>query len=368
MNFKYRYPIGIDIREGGIYATQFKQTTRRLLAVRGFVKRDVNGEGTDEISEETLVSALKEVSQNRSFSGKKAVIHIPVKELISFPIQFELEGKETLEMAILRKSQEYLSQPIEESVIDSPSIIALSHDKSAPKYKAIVVAAPKERVAYFLDILKKAGLFLEAIDFPVCSLYRLHRYLYEVKGDPIILCHIGEGHSMISIFTREGLFAERHVPWGIQVLVKKIMSNLELSGDKKQAMLLLQRFGLINEDGHVEDDNTTAEPETMGTMYRAIHQILTPYIEELVDELHKMIGYMRSEEQSQVPEKIYIYGQGATVNYLDLYVEKRFNIPTELVSPLKRSGFDMGGVMDAHDEGGSFALSMGLAMRKVKRL
>ena len=247
MNLKYCYPIGIDISEGSIYATQVKRTQRRGLAVRGFMKRRLNGEGPDEMPQDALVSVLKEVSKNRSFLGKKAVIHLPAKDLISFPIQFELKGNETLEGAILKKSQEYLSQPIEESVVDSPSIITLSTDTSAPTYKAIVVAAQRARVAYFLDILKKAGLFLEAVDFPVCSLNRLHLYLYGIKENPIILCHIGEYHSIISILTQEGIFAERNVPWGTKLLIKKIMGNLELSGDKKQAMLLLQRFGLFVE-------------------------------------------------------------------------------------------------------------------------
>ena len=100
-------------------------------------------------------------------------------------------------------------------------------------------------------------------------------------------------------------------------------------------------------------------------MYRAIYQIITPYIEELIDEFHQMIGYLRSDERHALFEGIYIYGPGALIHHLDSYIEGRLNMPTKLLNPMTKLGFPGDNNLMDRSEGAPFALSLGLAMRKV---
>jgi len=100
-------------------------------------------------------------------------------------------------------------------------------------------------------------------------------------------------------------------------------------------------------------------------MYRAVYQIITPYIEGLIDEFHKIIGYLRSEEHNAFFEGIYIYGQGAMIQSLDAYIEKQMNIPTKRSDPLQKLAMPEDSMMDDMTGGMSYALSLGLAMRRV---
>ena len=101
---------------------------------------------------------------------------------------------------------------------------------------------------------------------------------------------------------------------------------------------------------------------------RCVYQILSPFIETLIYELHKIIGYVRSEEQLARFEGIYIYGQGAFINSLDRFLEKRLNIPARTVNLLEStSGLDRL-ISFENSEVHPFAIAMGLAMRKVKWL
>ena len=87
--------------------------------------------------------------------------------------------------------------------------------------------------------------------------------------------------------------------------------------------------------------------------------------EELVDEFHKIIGYVRSEDTNIVFEGLYLYGQGILIRNLDGYIEKRIGIRTKTVNALEVLELSEGSFPPDFSEYASFALALGLAMRKV---
>lgn len=370
LSLNYKFPIGIDIADNHIYAVQFKKT-REGLMVRGLVHREFD-KGSKEFFEasDVFISVLKEIVKNKRFHGKRVVIKFPSKYVFSFPISFEVTSERTLEDAILQEAKNYLSFPIEEAVIDYPSIQPLSSD-DPNKYKAIVIAVQRDQMEQYLSILKQAGMIVEAIDFALSSLVRIHNYLYSIDNNPIILCNIGQKQSLLSTITKDIIYAHRNVGWGIQTLVNKIRTNLEISGDDKQVKAMLKKYGLFYEDyinsknkkaGENDDDNMT-----IGT-YRAIYQILSPYIDELIYEIHQIIGYVRSDQQITAFEGVYIYGEAPFIHFMDHYLEKRLNIPTHIINPMTKVALADKRILIELTEGAPFALAMGLAMRKVKWL
>jgi len=129
---------------------------------------------------------------------------------------------------------------------------------------------------------------------------------------------------------------------------------------------MLQTHGLVYEDRENVDNGTdqTDDP-TLANIRRAIYQIITPSVDELVYEFHKMISYVRSEEQSPVFEGIYIYGCAAQIHHLDRYLQKRLGIPSKLINPLKKLELIDDRILPHVVEGAPFALALGLAMRKM---
>jgi len=272
---------------------------------------------------------------------------------------------ESLEEAILRESREYLPFPLEDAILDYPSIVPLSQEKPH-RYKAIIVAIRRDHIDQYLQMLKKAGLVVEAVDFGVCSLIRLHEYLYGVSDNPIILCNVGFTQSMLSVVTKESILAQRNVPWGGQTLLNKVVSNLELFNEKDKAKILLQKYGLLYE-AREQGFNGTDLPEEgkMDSMQRTIYQIVSPYIEELIYELHKIIGYVMPEVQNAAFEGIYMYGLASFIHHMDGYLASRLNIPTKLINPMTKMSLSHENLLPDVSEGAPFALAIGLAMRKV---
>lgn len=363
-NFKSTYPIGIDIGDQTIYAVQLKET-RQGLAVRGLAHREfeLGAEGIFETGD-ALISELEEALKNKAFRGKRVVVHFPPENIISFPIYFQVGKAETLEEAILRESEQHLSFPIEEAIIDYPSIISLPSGE-ANKYKASVIAAHKDQMKKYLLMLNEAGLTVEAVDGGISSLIHLHRYLYELNSNPIVLCNIGYTGSILSVVTRDRILVQRSLPWGIQILLRKVQENLELS--KFKSKTLLKQYGVLyKDDTSLDDGEDLSDRDTTGdSMSRAIYQMVTPYLAELIYEFHNIIGYVISEEQDAVLERIYIYGQGSFIRHMDHYLEKQLNIPTTLINPITKVSLPDDAILPDVSEGASFALALGLAMRKV---
>jgi type IV pilus assembly protein PilM len=365
LKLKSTYPIGLDIGNRHIYAAQMKES-RQGSAIRGLWHRELNGDG-ENLSEksDSLVPLLREICKGRRFRGKKVIVNMPSQHLSSFPLQFQVGASEALEEAIVRESAKYVAFPMEEAVIDYPSIISLAVP-DGNQYGATIIATRRDHIQQYLNMLKQAGLVAEAFDSGVCALIRLHHSLHDTTDNPVVLCNIGHTQSLLSIVTKDNILAHHHVSWGTQMLLRKLLINLEHLGGENKAEILLTKYGLLYEDRDNCEDGMDGNADTeTDNMLRAIFQIITPYIEEVIHEVHKIIAYVRSEISNPIFEGIYMYGQATRIRNLDRYIERRLNIPTTLVNPLANPTLSDEDILPEPSEGAPFALALGLAMRKV---
>jgi type IV pilus assembly protein PilM len=365
LKLKSTYPIGIDIQNRHIYAAQFKKS-RKGLVVRGLWHKGLNDEVDNlDNAHDVLIPLFKEIAKSKRFQEKKVIMHPPFQEIFTFPIRFRMSEGDDVEELIVRETKKYMPFPIEDAVIDYPSI------SSAPsgghyQYTVTIVASRRDHIEHYLNMLKKAGLSAVTIDFSVSALLRLHQFLSTPSENPIILGNIGHTESLLSIVTKEDILAQRIVTWGIQPLVDKLRANFEHLGEENKAKMLLTNYGLRYEDRlESEKRSDISEKTEMDSMLKVIYQLVTPYIEELIHECHKLMAYVRSETQNPTFETAYLYGLANMIGNLDGYMQNRLQLPTILVNPIRENGFQHNGTITDVSEGANFALALGLAMRKV---
>jgi type IV pilus assembly protein PilM len=365
LNIGARYPIGINIGMHHIYAAQIK-VTRKGVTVTGLDHRElIAGTGADPDENPELISACSEMSKNRRFRGKSVALHLPDKNISVFPIRFKVGRGETMAQVILRECRKHLSFPVEEAVIDYPSV-SPAPVSGADTYKATIIAARREVIQGYIDLMKQAGLTVEAVDFPVSSLLRLHTHIHDAVRGPIILCNIGREQSLFSAVSQDSILALRNIPWGVQPLLSEISANLEHMTGKDNIAFLLKSYGLGYEnrysDEHKDDRSRDASRSETS---RAIYQTITPYIDELVYEFHKMIGHGKAEEQYTEFEGIHMYGFASWIHWVGPYFEKRLGIPTRVLNPFKHLDITDKLLLPQLSDGAPFALALGLSLRKI---
>jgi type IV pilus assembly protein PilM len=365
---KAKYPIGIDIGDKYIFAAQLKKT-RLGLTVRDLFYQELNLVQQDSVETDTaLIQAFKAVAKHSGFKGKSVTIHLPSRQVYTFPINFEVDAGETLDVAIVRECRKYLSFPVEKAVIDYPSIVDISSGENR-KFKASIIAAQRDQIDRHLRLLKAAGLSVNIIDFDLLSLLRLHRYLYSIKDDPVIFCNIGYRRSLMAIVTKDSILAHRNTHWGIQGLINRLETNFDFSDNSEQAAAMLNQYGLQYES-HLETsaalpDNQKEDEDDDQRIYRTVFQVLTPYVDVLIHEFHQTIGYVRSELQSARFDALFLYGKAGGINSLSQYLEKRLDIPVTCMNPMLKLTLSDGSILSDPARGAPFALALGLAMRKV---
>jgi type IV pilus assembly protein PilM len=308
---------------------------------------------------------LEEVRKSGQFSGRRAVVHIPPRNVFTFPIHFQVGATETVEEAIVRETREHLSFPIEEAIIDYPSIVPL-RSGDGDTHKAAVIAIHRDHLNRYLRVLKQAGLSVDAVDFGVSALLRLHNHLYEPLRNPAILCAVGHTQSLLSAVTEERILVQHDIPWGIEPLIEKILRNLTYFDSRTKAKTMVKQYGLLYEEQEKGDERAGfGENITADNISRALYQITAPYMEDLVNALHRIVGFVRAEEINGGIKGIYLYGQASFIRHLDRYLERRINIPTTVVNPLTAISLARKSILPDLAEGAPYALALGLAMRKV---
>lgn len=367
-NLNNRYPIGIDINDQNIYATQF-QKTRQGLAIRGLYHRKLASAHKDSPEpDDALIPVLKEIAKNKRFRGKSVAIHLPARHVYCFPVTFEIDAEETLKDGIARECRRHLSFPLKEAVIDYPSIIDISTGKNK-KFNAIIIAVRRDHIEQYSFLLKRAGLRVETIDFNLSSLLRLHHYLFSPKDAPLILCNIGHSQSIIAVVTKNSILAQRNTSWGIKHLLDSLKTNLELSGNSEQTLGILKKYGLnyehqISSGGGVSAEENGDRNDEM-EISRTVFQILAPCVDGLMHEFYQITGYVGSEIQKIKFEEINMYGQASSINFLGQYIRRKFDIPTKCINPMIKLSLSDNSLLPDTAEGAPFALALGLAMRKV---
>ncbi len=352
------YPIGIDIDASCLTAAQFRKT-RRGIQLRRLFYQPLPATTLED--DALLTHALKSVVASGFFKGSRVAVNLPFRDLSVFPVHFQLVGEEDPEEAIVREALKFLPYPAEEAIIDYPSLMMKSGTCDVT-----VVAVRRRVMARWLAILQSAGLTAEVMEFNVSSLVRLHRTLFPGDGQSDLLCHIGRTQTLLSVATGEGILCLAEISWGLQSLWNKIETQLELSDAAGSAINLLKTYGLAYREGEAVppcagEENT---PDARD-MCRVIFQIIAPAVDELVYEVHKTIGYLRSLQNDAVLGKVYLYGLAGLIYHLDRYLEKYIGLPAQNVDVLANMMHISGHGPSDIPEGVSPVPALGLAMREL---
>ncbi len=330
-------PIAFDIRSSWVDVVQIRKN-RTGISIHHMARHPVAPGGTtQEPSFHHLPPLLKTILKERSFKGRKAMVHMPGEQVLSFPVAFQVNRGVSLEQALVKEAGKHLPYPLEEAVIDYPCLVS---DPSGNGHRATVVAARQKDVLELFQIFKGCGFLSTAVDFAPLSLIRLHHFLFPATAAPAIVCHIGHGDSSIQIVRQDRILALRSFTWGLRHLVAKLSTSLGFTGEgeRQKALNLIKEHGLAHYQGQEEGfPSPGREPDDIKTD-RIVARMIAPGIEELVHEFHKIIGYTRNQERIHAFESIYFYGHAPQILGLASYIKKRLNIKGILVHPEDRIG------------------------------
>lgn len=232
-----------------------------------------------------------------------------------------------LEKSIIVEAEPYIPFPINEVNIVF-DIIGEVIDEGVKKNEVVLVAARKETIYTYIDLLEKCGLIPGFIDVDIFALERTLKYCYEIKEDVVGIVNVGVNMTNVGIIENGVTRVTRDLPFGMNHIYSTL-ENIYQTKDKNFIEEYLKTDGVIISE---EDKERYLQEEKKDQLL--LSKNLISILKDLVSELKKIIDFFYFQKGEQkVLSKIYLSGGGSLIKNFDSFISQDLKIPVEIFSP-----------------------------------
>lgn len=295
-------PIGVDIALEAIHLVQLESEENHRPVVRAKASLEINGTRSELLQQpQQFRSLIKRALASDHFHGNKAVMALPSGMFRTVSINYKLAGSEKTEpAAILRVMKDRLDGDLNKYVLDYLPVGGRS--KSDEKL-ALVAVSERESVIDFLELARKAGLDVSALEIGPLAISRLTSAISEDSDSATILVvNSGRRASYLTLISGNDLLFDQEVAIGEQSLVQQICETLDMPEDT--ARQLLSHTGVYPESSN--DPLSDALDET--GLINTLSEILKPQFMKLVEEIKRAFLYAASETRGRGVTQVYLLG------------------------------------------------------------
>lgn len=349
--------IGLDIGSYSIKAVELKSKkkgTEELYEVKkiGYelLPHDAIVEGTI-IDSAAVVETIRMVFDENNITNKNVVISVSGNSVIIKKISLPNMDTEELAESIIWEAKHNIPYPYEETNVDYA--ILKSSDYSEDKnLDILLVAAKKDKIANYSNVVNQARKNLEAIEVDVFALQNALNINYPElsKDKTIAIINLGANITNVIIIEKNVPQLFRDLSLGGSFFTENISKDLGISFD--DAEKLLKGLPVKN-----------VEPER----YEAI---LNLNIQNILEEIEKTFSFYEAGEKGERKiEAIFLSGGLSKLKDLAAKFEQKFNMRTELFNPFRRIYYDEKKFDSIYFEemAALFGVATGLATRKLEK-
>ena len=245
---------------------------------------------------EKFVALVKQGLKQADFAGRQAVVAMPASLTQVMPVSYPVSDTQSDEAAIAKLMQERIGESIAEFVIDYMPVQTLYEGRQK---LALVAICREETVTNLLELLRKAGLKVNALEIGPIALRRLISMLQ--RNAPLqntLVVNCGRDKSYLTLLSDDRLLADDEVDFGEDMLLKKICSTLDMPRD-----LAIDMVQQINLDPAYQ----SPDPE-VGNNADTLSQIVKPLFSNLAREIQRGLVFAQSESRGSRPNQVYLQG------------------------------------------------------------
>ncbi|MCL6582558.1 MAG: pilus assembly protein PilM [bacterium] len=303
-----------------------------------------------------LSSALRKLLAKGKFKGKQTIAALPNHMVTTIPIRFSLKEGEDMDQAILREANNYLSFPLEKGVIDYLNL-PLSEQRSAKA--ALLIASRREDIISCLDLLREVGLDPSVIEPRYCALFRAVKWARQGERLPDqFILSVEENCTMFLTVVDEQILVVREIAWGTGAIRARMGKILGLTGEKVDR--ILHTIGVDpGKSTRLDRGRATGSFLDEGELGQVIYEVLSPILEELCQEIQKVLSYCVSLIQQRVIDRAILLGEGAKIRFLDRFIHQRTGIQVMALPSIAPIG-------ESTYSNTFFDVALGLALRGIR--
>lgn len=233
-----------------------------------------------------FIESIKKLVSAAKISKSNIRVGLPESHVYTRVIKMPLLSDNELGSAIRWEAEQQIPIPLAEVQLDYSVLSRPEKGTGEGTMEVLLVAAKKDIINYFTDLLGNAGLELIAMETAILGLVRA---LTTPDDPPTLFMNLGASSSDFCIATAGKIFLTYSVPIAGISLTRAIVMNLQLS--ETQAEEYKRAYGL---------DQTLLEGKVRGAML--------PIFKSIVSEAKKTINSYESLNSGQKINRVILSG------------------------------------------------------------
>lgn len=340
--------IGLDIGANSVKLVKLDHTKQgysvAAIGIREFPPEAIVA---DEIRDrEAVIFNIQSLIDQTDPKIKDVVVSISGHGVITDRFTLDKKTGAEAEQAILFETEQRAPFDIDDVSLDYHVI---KTDDDANKMDVLLVAARREYLAMFLELVQDCGLRPVVVDDDALAIYNSYINNYEV--DPTrVTALVNIGYDVTNItYLVDGLYnSTRDVSAGTRDIYDAIQKEFRLNPELTNKALKGDMQDSVDQD-----------------MLKATIIAAT---EELISGIELAFSYFKSQAKIDNVDWLVLSGGGALIPYLPEFLQSKLGIPLEIANPLRNVDYDpeLFQYLQPEKIAPLLAVPIGLAMRKVK--
>jgi len=362
--------LGIDIGSSSVTLTQLRKE-RGTAVLETYGELSLGPYGGLEIGQATSVGsdrvseALQDLLKEANTTTKVCGVSIPFSSSLISLISLPKRDRKELERMIPIEARKYIPVPISEVQLDwfiipdsDAKYFSGKEEETKNKTHVLLVAIHNEALTRYRDILAATDLRPSFFEIEIFSAVRS---VIDKSLNPVVVLDIGAATAKLYM-VEYGIVKASHI---INKGAQDITLALSRSGGMsfKKAEELKREIGLGISNG--DNGAGAADPSKKKDDSEIVSRASTLTMEYIFNETNRMmLGYQKKYNKSI--EKVILIGGGSTIKGVLPLANKHFDVPVEKGNPFKKVQTPAFLEDMLSEAGPSFAVSVGLALRKLQ--
>ena len=310
--------LGLDIGSSSIKITQLKETGKGVH-LQTFDMAMLPPEAVVDgalMNFTAIVEKIRELVAVNKIRNRQCSIGISGHSVIIKKISLPEMTPEELSESIQWEAEQYIPFDIKDVNVD---VQILNPKASHGQMDVLLVAAKKDVINDYTSVVSEAGLMPVCVDVDTFCVQNMFELNYGFPAnETIALINIGASVININVISNGITTFTRDISMGGSMLTEEIQKQLNVSYEEAEH---------YKTGGH--------ENVSSSAIFREVMKLAERVAEALVTEIQRSFDFFSATTVNADLSRIFLCGGSAQMPSLIRFLEKRLEVPVEMVNPFK---------------------------------
>ena len=339
--------VGLDIGSRSIKVGEVKDTSSgRTLTRFGAIDIAPGIIEEDGIKNpEAAADSITQMFKLYNIKQQNAAISVGGYSVIVKKINVQNMPEDQLQETIHLEAEQYIPFDINDVNLDFQ--ILGGSELNPNQMSVLLVAAKKEMISDYLNVMELAGLNPVTIDVDAFALQNIYEANYEAENECVALIDIGANKTSLNILKNNSSVFMRDVSLGCSQINHRIVSQTDCTAEEAE------------EIKHNENQDRMPQED--------LNEIVSSIVADWTTEIRRALDFFYSTYPDDQLKKIVLSGGGANIKEFRKMLGVQTSTEVSVISPFENFNIDESNVDTTflNKMAPQAAICLGLALRRV---